>query len=273
MARFSEPYNDPSKRSRREAFKGYDKEAARQVTEQTRRISGRRRLAQLTDIVTIDESTGASVYNDISVVLDDAGNVIGSKPRYFDPKSPVEIQDGDKTLYDFGVDFDSVTPDNARPAPLTVRPTASTNAKRPYTVAAGWERYPRQSGPRDENLGTLTTLFRDGTLWNYYDVEYSFWVKFSSSFSKGQYISKGAINPELTNNYRHGPADLTGVRQDTLNLIYTEARVAQYRYASKRKYTYTNKLTGEKRQLAPGRVPKSAQGRNTATANRPRKPK
>jgi hypothetical protein len=236
------------------SFRGYDKDARRTIAK-----------VELNEAIPYD----APEDKQYSAEVRYNPKTKSYEPRYLRPKeaaplldengNPIKI-DGE-VQRDFQVDFDEITPDNARPAALTVRPTATTNYRRPYTVAAGWERYPRQSGPAEANLGTLTTLFRDGTLWNYYDVDRSFWIKFKDSFSKGQYINKHAANPELTNSYRNGPADLSRVSQITRDLIYTESRVAQYKYVSKRNYTYTNKATGERRTLAAGRVPKSAQNK------------
>jgi hypothetical protein len=241
-------------------FKGYDDDARRRILEQYRKGTGARNLPKLTDLVYGDADVDKQYSREVR--WNEDGEL---EPRYYRPKDPDEI------LEDF--DFSNVSPDSARPAPLTVIPTTSTNFKRPYTVAAGWERYPKQSGARQDNLGTLTTLFRDGTLWNYYDVDYAFWIKFKQSISKGEFINKNSPNPELTLKYRHGPADTSQVSENTRALIYTVSRTAQYQFASKRKYTYTNKLTGERREVGPGAVKKSAKlGKNNATANRPKKP-
>jgi hypothetical protein len=237
-------------------FKGYDKDSGRRAIEEFRRATGQQRGTP--SIVSLPFDIREEGDDDISL-------------RYYNPKeAPFLLDENGKQildekgqpLRDYKVAFDAVGPDNARPAALTVRPTSSTNFKRPYTVAAGWERYPQQSGAAADNLGTLTVLFRDGTLWNYYDVDRSFWIKFRSSISKGEYINKHAKpSPELTTNYRNGPADTSQVSEQTRQLIYTEARATQYRYATKRSYTYTNKATGERRKVGPGAVPKSAQRR------------
>lgn len=200
-----------------------------------------------------------------------------SQNKYFDPKSPAVLgkDDEGQDTFDYKTDFTSVTPDTARPAPLTVIPTTSSNVSRPYTVAAGWERYPRQSVAYENSLGTLTCLFRDGTLYNYYDVPHSVWVKFSGAISKGQFLNKNSPSPELTLNYRHGPADLSGVSPQTRNMIYSTARAAQYRFTSKRSYSYTNVTTGERRTAEAGKVvTKSSRlraGKNQATANKPKR--
>jgi hypothetical protein len=67
---------------------------------------------------------------------------------------------------------------NGRPAPLTVIPTTTTNPERPRTLAAGYD-FPRR---------TLTVLFRDGVLYNYYSVEMKDWMSFKSAFSKGVWL-------------------------------------------------------------------------------------
>jgi hypothetical protein len=255
-------------------FKGYDDDARRRILEQYRKGANTRSLPSLTDSVFEDDQgyNQELRYNSDGDLVAKYYNPKGARPL-LDPQGQQVTNDNNEAQFDFQVDFQSVSPDSARPAKLTVVPTTSTNFKRPYTVAAGWERYPRQSGAGLDNLGTLTTLFRDGTLWNYYNVDRSFWIKFKDAISKGEYINKNSPNPQLTLNYINGPADTSQVSESTRALIYTVARTSQYRFASKRKYTYTNKLTGEKREVGPGAVKKSAKlGRNTATANRPKKP-
>lgn len=63
-------------------------------------------------------------------------------------------------------------------APITVDPTKTTNAPRPRTLQAGYDR-PSQ---------TLSIIFRDGTSWNYYGVTYQMWTAFKASPSPGRYI-------------------------------------------------------------------------------------
>ena len=66
------------------------------------------------------------------------------------------------------------------PAPLSLVPTSSSNPERPRTVAAGYDRT-RQ---------VLTVVFRDGTYYNYYELNVSEWQDFKKRVSKGQYIYK-----------------------------------------------------------------------------------
>ncbi len=55
-------------------------------------------------------------------------------------------------------------------------PTSSTNYQRPRTVAAGY----------DSKRQVMTVVFRDGTFYNYYEVEPGEWLAFHASFSKGK---------------------------------------------------------------------------------------
>lgn len=70
------------------------------------------------------------------------------------------------------------------PAQITIVPTATTNPKRPRTVAAGY------SSKRQ----TLTVVFRPprmgavGVLYNYYEVDGLEWGNFKRARSKGRFI-------------------------------------------------------------------------------------
>lgn len=68
--------------------------------------------------------------------------------------------------------------EDTSPAPLTLVPTSTTNPKRPRTVAAGY----------DEEEEKLTVMFRDGTLYNYYEVDPNEWAAFKANRSKGAVI-------------------------------------------------------------------------------------
>lgn len=241
--------------SRNYNFKGFDREALERLRKEAR-ISG-------LPVRAVNPDGKISLPTEF-LGLDEDGTPqfeFEAKNKFFRPKGPdVTIDIDGNEVVDYRVDFDTVEADSATPARLTVVPTTSTNASKPYTVAAGWARYPQQSVAYESSLGTLTCLFRDGTLWNYYNVEYSFWIRFSGSISKGQYINVNSKNAELTKNYQNGPADISGVDQRTLNLMYTTARRIQLNSASKRAYTYTNASTGEKRRAEAGTVvPKRAQ--------------
>jgi hypothetical protein len=133
------------------------------------------------------------------------------------------------------------------PAMLTDIPTSSTNAARPRTVAAGYQPYfqARSSGaPKSEYgqpLGKMTVMFRDGTLYNYYDVTPGEWQTFSASVSKGApWLNKGFPNgKQQVDGYfigkPQGPADLSQAPASVLKNIYKIARTAQVRFASPRR--------------------------------------
>ena len=237
--------------------KGYDAESQRLRAAADKRIRGTSRVKGLNEIFSAEDQSYPEVrYND-------AGDL---EPRFFDPKTP---NDFSYTVADEGeeVGFDSVTPDTARPAPLTDIPTSTTNFKKPYTIAAGWERYPRQSVAYENSLGTLTLMFRDGTLYNYYDVPSAVWIKFRSSISKGPFINRNSPSPEL-NKYKRGPADLSLVSTPVRDSIYTRARQAQYQYARSSGIVSpaARKKTGYNLKN-----PAYGYGKNNATANRPKK--
>lgn len=106
------------------------------------------------------------------------------------------------------------------PAALTDIPTSSLNASRPRTVAAGY----------DESRRILTVVFRDGTIWNYSGVTPGEWQNFHASISKG----RPWINDQLFG--RGEPADMTGLDPAVSAQLYTQARNAQIKYRSVRKY-------------------------------------
>lgn len=68
--------------------------------------------------------------------------------------------------------------EDTSPAELTLVPTSTSNPQRPRTVAAGY----------DEEEEKLTVMFRDGSLYNYYEVDPTEWAAFKSNRSKGAYI-------------------------------------------------------------------------------------
>lgn len=74
------------------------------------------------------------------------------------------------------------SPYDTTPAPISVVPTTTTNWQRPRTVAAGYAIEPGQTA------GKITVVFRDGTVYNYYDVTLTEWGQFKARQSKGKYI-------------------------------------------------------------------------------------
>ena len=131
------------------------------------------------------------------------------------------------------------SPDDS-PVRLTDIPTSSLDASRPRTVAAGYQEYIGSRKRGQAGLGKMTVMFRDGTLYNYYDVTPGEWSNFKSSISKGSpWLNKGFPNGKqqvdgLFINKPRGVANLANVAPDVLENIYQVARVAQVRFANKR---------------------------------------
>jgi hypothetical protein len=79
------------------------------------------------------------------------------------------------------------TPNSARNgsvwAPQSTQ-TSTTNPERPRTRTAGYDR---------KNF-ILTVQFRDGTVWNYYDVNPRLWDDFRDSASKHEFIENGPLS-------------------------------------------------------------------------------
>jgi hypothetical protein len=146
------------------------------------------------------------------------------------------------------------------PAILTDVPTSSINPSRPRTVAAGY----------DKDRRVMTVMFRDGVLWNYYDVSPDEWIKFHSSISKGKpWLNlTGPGTPGEFTKKQHGPADASGVSSQVLSEIYVLARAAQVRYQYR-----SGVKKGTARQGSELKKPR-ANGRNQATAGKaPRRKK
>jgi len=248
-------------------YKGYDADSEKLRREADRRVRGTGRVKGL------DELTSPADPSVREVRYDDSGNLV---PKFYSPKSlgdyagfvteTYDVDDDGNSLTRL-TDFDAVSPDTARPAPLTDIPTSTTNFKKPYTIAAGWERYPRQSVAYANSLGTLTLMFRDGTLYNYYDVPHSVWIGFRSSISKGTFVNRHAPDPKL-NKYRRGPADVSLVSSPVRDSIYARARQAQYQYA---RPDGTVGTTARKKTGYNLKNPAYKYGTNNATANRPKK--
>jgi hypothetical protein len=162
------------------------------------------------------------------------------------------------------VEYDEIEGNPEEPAVLTDIPTSSTNVRRPRTVAAGY----------DEKREVLTVMFRDGTLFNYYNVSPSEWKTFHNSYSKGPLLnlySKGQYNPGflLLAPHSYGPADVSNVSPEVLANIYRVARSSQFRYASNRGTVFR---TAQGRAYTPPKSKKGVAPKNNPPASRPHRP-
>ena len=132
-------------------------------------------------------------------------------------------------------------------------PTSSTNYSRPRTVAAGY----------DPSTETLTVVFRDGTVYNYYGVTSQEWLAFYSSYSKGKHWlnpknSKQSYEGVFLSKTR-GDADTANLDPRILEAIYRVARTAQILRTKKVHTKFESRPVTAK-------IGKTYKGQNPATA-------
>jgi hypothetical protein len=118
------------------------------------------------------------------------------------------------------------------PAPLSIIPTSTMNYKRPRTVAAGY----------DPTRKVLTVVFRDGTFYNYHEVEPARWGQFKAAYSKGRFILR-----YMDDNYPHGIADMAGMPNYARETLYRIARTNQLFYEYNNKATKTGGKVGREK--------------------------
>jgi len=120
---------------------------------------------------------------------------------------------------------------------LTDIPTSTTNTARPRTVAAGWE-----ADKTDLSKGTLTVVFRDGTIYNFYEVPESVWIKFQQAISKGRSFLNHKNSQQASEGtllkYQHEPANVNTLSAAMRELVYRAARAAQFDNRTKFRYYY-----------------------------------
>lgn len=110
--------------------------------------------------------------------------------------APIAAEGGDYDMIDIREE-DDTTPDKpvGQAAIMTVIPTSTTNPQRPRTLAAGY----------DHHRKTISVVFRDGTIWNYYGCSIQMWNAFKRAPSKGVYI-RTRLDPMGD----YGPAENNG---------------------------------------------------------------
>lgn len=134
----------------------------------------------------------------------DRGGKIFSRQFY----EVISLEDED---IDYVPGFQPDTEEDTSPADLTLVPTSSTNPERPRTVAAGY----------DEDEEKLTVMFRDGTLYNYYEVTKGEWQAFKANRSKGAFIYR------VLDFKPRGYADDTSIGRKERQALYRFARGLQ----------------------------------------------
>lgn len=146
----------------------------------------------------------------------------------------------------------AVTPGSAvtagrgrQPAPISLVPTSTINPERPRTVAAGY----------DPGREVLTVVFRDGTFYNYYEVDQATWDSFKQAQSKGRYIADVLdYQPRGTANMAKSP-------------VY--AREQMYRVARTGQLTYDGQAAMQMdRTLSPRLNPTKSRALSTKSGRR-----
>lgn len=94
-------------------------------------------------------------------------------------------------------------------------PTATSNPERPRTVAAAFE----------DGRSVITVVFRDGTIYNYYNCTRELWDNFKAATNKGQFI--------LTDldSLPRGPANMSQIPEELRIIAYGRFRGEQVRQA------------------------------------------
>lgn len=124
-------------------------------------------------------------------------------------------------------------------------PTATSLPERPRTVAAGY----------DGERGVLTLMFRDGTLYNYYEVTPKTWATFKMLPSKWEFIAK------TLDNHPRGNANLGSVNPKVLELMYQTSRTAQLLRHGKSIFPKKPKM----------HAPRATKARTTKVAHQPKR--
>ena len=126
-------------------------------------------------------------------------------------------------------------------------------------------------------MGKLTVMFRDGTLYNYYDVTSEEWQKFKGQLSKGPMLNWKPV-PGFLLAKNHGPADVSQASESVRAKIYQEARIAQIKFANPRAVHVSydaGTYTASKPQRMTNTVPRNvrrkmrkAAGKNPSTGGK-----
>lgn len=150
--------------------------------------------------------------------------------------------------------------DMESPAAITVRPTSSSNPKRPRTVAAGY----------DPARRVLTVVFRDGTFYNYYEVGPQMWESFRGSWSKGWYIKRWLDKKP------RGMADMSYASARAQEELYRISRTNQILFDAIQDYRTPAQARRQRKferdTISEANKRAKQAGKNTATAGKPHRP-
>ena len=234
--------------------KGYDKYEIARLRAIRTEVTGDWYIPSFNRL-TDDDGTVLGQVTSRQMVQDDEGNWYRPVVNVFNPKTPDDYKD-------LSIREAQGAAPNQNPVPLTNIPTSTTNYRRPRTVAAGYQRY-----VDDPLQGKLTVMFRDGTLYNYYNVTPGDWIIFRNSISKGPLLNRGTKgNPDgMLLKYPHGPASITEVPEAVQSQLYRIAREAQVRYRYRKG---TPKAAARKAQYAPRSATSRRLGKNPSQGGR-----
>ena len=147
---------------------------------------------------------------DVGEVLDVFGSDIDSD---IDIRgSRANINSADDVLAIYPIDGESAyAPADFTDDDNTEAPTKTENPDRPRTVAASW----------DPSREVLTVVFRDSTIYNYYDVSKNTWDDFKTQSSKWKFIR------DVLDSHPRGPAATSDLPPKMRHLAYRGARALQ----------------------------------------------
>lgn len=83
-----------------------------------------------------------------------------------------------------GAEVETLDPESYGEAVFTYDPTRSSNPPRPRTLRAGWVR------PQGAPNGTVVVQFREGAVYEYYNVPYNVWRNFRRVQSPGKAMNR-----------------------------------------------------------------------------------
>ncbi len=146
--------------------------------------------------------------NLLDVNIDPRGAGYENEAYYLDPTYAVYPVEGE----------DAYAPVSFKSG-MVEAPTATSKPERPRTVAAAY----------DPARSTLTLVFRDSTIYNYYDVSIDEWSEFRSLPTKWEYIRDNL-------DYKpRGPADISSIPSNIRMFAYRATRAAQISKGAKKK--------------------------------------
>lgn len=153
--------------------------------------------------------------HEFTEVLDAFGNVIDknidARGANYNIDQTSQYRVGDEALAIYPAEDPAYAPASFDSDDFTEVPTQTSEPDRPRTVAASY----------DPERSVLTLVFRDSTIYNYYDVTIDEWYEFKGKSSKWQYIS------DHLNFKPRGPADTSDLPPKLRYLAYRGARALQ----------------------------------------------